>query len=366
MRWRREVVCALIACALGVVAPTLPAGATTVTPTFSYIGVPLPPAWEICVLAEVHAPLTAANVADLDLWQIAEGGSTDNSNTYNPFNTKRAHDTSGTPLPMTLTSIGFPAFASWPAGCAATAATMLQPNMALIVRTLQSGSAPTPTAFLTVVDETPWCAPDNGVPCYSELISQGAQPATASAAMSLYNGTTASVAAYGAQVAQVVAVEQRLATDQQALVAADQAVVAAEQGAQGALDRLRSLAVYEYTSNTSINHELSLKGFNTPDVKEELTQYYETLDANQQAGLYDEAKAVVVQAQTQRDAAAASVAQTTADLAAAQATVARTARDLQREAGGFLTAGACGAVLPSGLTGTSLAAALHACLTSLM
>jgi hypothetical protein len=360
-----EGLCAVLACVVAVVVPCAPSGAAKAVPQFSYTGVPLPPAWEICVLAEVHAPLTAANVVDLDLWQLAEGGSTDNSNTYNPFNTKRAHDVSGAPLPMTFTSIGFPAFANWPAGCAATAATILQSNMARIARALAAGNTPTPAAFLTVVDQTPWCAPENGVPCYSQLISQGARPATASAAMPLYNGTAASVASYGGQVTQVGAIAQQLVTEQQDLAAADQAVAAAQQGAQAALDRLRSLAIYEYTSNTSINHELSLKGFNTPDVKEQLTQYYESLDANQQSGLYDQAKAVVIVAQAHRDAAAAAVAQTSTALAGAQATLARTTRDLQREAGGFLTAGACGAYLPSGLAGASLVTGLRACLSSL-
>jgi len=363
LRWAG--LCAVAAGTITVVAPSVPAGATTAPPSFGYRGVPLPPAWEICVLAELRAPLTAANVDDLDLWQIAEGGSTDNSNTYNPFNTKRAHDASGAPLPMTMSSNGFPAFANWPAGCAATTATILQSNMALIARTLQASSAPTPAAFLKIVDQTPWCAPDHGVPCYSTLISEGARPETPSAAMPLYNGTAASVAVYSGQVAQVAAVQEQLGTQQQALAAADQTLVAAQQGVQGALDQLRSLAVYEYTSNTSLNHELSLKGFNTPDVKEELTQYYETLDANQQAGAYDQAKGVVVQAQAHRDAAAAAVAQTTANLASAQATVTRTARDLQREAGGFLTAGACAAYLPSGLAGVPLVAGLQGCLASL-
>jgi hypothetical protein len=356
---------ALTAAALAVVVPSVAARGATVTPTFTFSGVPLPPAWEICVLAGLHAPLTAANVADLDLWQIAEGGSTDNSNAYNPFNTKRAHDVAGAPLAMTLTSIGFPAFANWPAGCAATVATILQPNMAPIAAALQAGSARSPAAFLAVVDATPWCAPDNGVPCYSDLISEGAEPATSSAAMPLYNGTAASVAAYDGQVAQAAAIAMQLVADEHTLASDDEAVAAAQQAVQAALDRLRSLAVYEYTSNTSINHELNLKGFETPDVKEELTQYYEHLNADQQAGLYDEAKTAVVQAQARRDEAAAVVAQTSASLSSAQAVVAHTARDFQREAQGFLTAGACASFLPSGLAGAPLASGLRACLSSL-
>lgn len=355
----------MAACALVSFATPLRAGAGTVSPPSGYGGAPLPPAWEICVLSELHAPLTAANVADLDLWQIAEGGSTANGNAYNPYNTKRGDDASGASLPHSTTSNGFPSFANWPAGCAATTATILQPNMALIARTLQASSARSPAGFLSIVDQTPWCAPDNGVPCYSALIAEGAVPASKSAAMPLFTGTQASVAAYGGQVAQVATFAQQLDTERQQLAAAQQAVTDDEQGVQAALDRLRSLAVFEYTSNTQINHELSLKGFNVPDVKEQLTQYYETVDAGQQVGLVNQAKAVLVQAQAHRDAVAAAVSQTSGALADAQATVARTARDLQREAAGFATAGACGTYLPPALAGDSLMAGLHACLSSL-
>ncbi len=47
----------------------------------------LPAGWELCVLQGVAAPATQANVDDLDVWQAAEGGSTNNSAAYNPFNT---------------------------------------------------------------------------------------------------------------------------------------------------------------------------------------------------------------------------------------------------------------------------------------
>lgn len=362
---RRAALFALVTCSLGAFVAPVRASAVPVAPPSGYVGVPLPPAWEICVLSELHAPLTAANVADLDLWQIAEGGSTANSNNYNPYNTKRGIDASGASLPHATTSNGFPAFANWPAGCAATTATILQPNMALIARTLQASSAPSPAAFLSIVDQTPWCAPDNGHPCYSGLIAEGAFPASSSAALALYAGSQVSVAAYGGQVAQVAALASQLGSERQELAAADQAVAADQQGVQAALDRLRSLAVFEYTSNTQVNHELALKGLNVPDVKEQLTQFYESVATNQQVGLVNQAKTVLVQAQAHRDAVAASVNQTTAALAGAQATVARTENDLRRDAGGFVTAGACGGFLPSGLAGAPLAAGLSACLSSL-
>ena len=52
----------------------------------------LPAGWELCVLQGVTAPATPANVDDLDEWQAAEGGSTNNSAAYNPFNTLRTTD----------------------------------------------------------------------------------------------------------------------------------------------------------------------------------------------------------------------------------------------------------------------------------
>ena len=48
---------------------------------------PLPPGWELCILQGISAPATAANVADLDEWQAAEGGSTNNTAAFNPYNT---------------------------------------------------------------------------------------------------------------------------------------------------------------------------------------------------------------------------------------------------------------------------------------
>src|SRR6202012_397109 len=88
---------------------------------------PLPPGWELCVLEGVNAPATAANVADLDEWQAAEGGSTNNTAAYNPFNTLRTTDNTGAAIAGAVTSAnGFPAFPSWAAGCAATVGTLFQ------------------------------------------------------------------------------------------------------------------------------------------------------------------------------------------------------------------------------------------------
>ena len=90
---------------------------------------PLPPGWELCVLEGLAAPATPANIADLDEWQAAEGGSTNNTAAFNPFNSLRTTDVTGAPIPGVDTSNNFPAFSTWAAGCSATVATLYQPNM---------------------------------------------------------------------------------------------------------------------------------------------------------------------------------------------------------------------------------------------
>ena len=138
------------------------------------IGTPLPPGWELCVLQGVGAAGTADNVANLDEWQVAEGGSTNNTAAYNPFNTRQVTDSTGAPLPVVISSDGFPAFATWAAGCSATVATLLQPSMAPIVDALIAGAVSPPGIFLSDVDQSPWCAPSaDGIPCYATEILGG-------------------------------------------------------------------------------------------------------------------------------------------------------------------------------------------------
>jgi len=57
------------------------------------------------------------------------GGSTNNTAAYNPFNVRQVTDSTGAALPAVVMSDGFPAFATWAAGCAATVAALLQPIM---------------------------------------------------------------------------------------------------------------------------------------------------------------------------------------------------------------------------------------------
>jgi hypothetical protein len=197
------------------------------------VGTPLPPGWELCVLAGVNAPATKANVSDLDEWQVAEGGSTNNTAAYNPFNTRRTTDPQGAPLPVTSMVGGFPAFPDWLTGCSATVATLLQPNMWVITAALRAGNVAPPGQFLVDVDGSAWCAPSaTGQPCYETAIaaSGGSIPGVSSASLALtvYGNVQSDLRAYqdakttvasqqGTQVAlalQVVKAQTRVATAQ--------------------------------------------------------------------------------------------------------------------------------------------------------
>src|SRR5271156_7254321 len=132
---------------------------------------PLPPGWELCVLEGLAAPATPANIADLDEWQAAEGGSTNNTAAYNPFNSLRTTDATNAPIPGVDSANGFPAFPTWAAGCSATVATLFQPNMWVITAALRAGNITPQAAFLAEVDQSQWCAPSStGEPCYVNAI----------------------------------------------------------------------------------------------------------------------------------------------------------------------------------------------------
>ncbi len=164
------LVLALVTAGLGGTALAWTAGNTPAAASGG--GTPLPPGWELCVLEGLSAPATSANVTDLDEWQAAEGGSTNNTAAFNPFNTGRTTDTNGAPIPGVVPSAnGFPAFTDWAGGCSATVATLFQPNMWVITAALRAGTVAPPAAFLAVVDQSAWCAPSpDGLPCYASSL----------------------------------------------------------------------------------------------------------------------------------------------------------------------------------------------------
>lgn len=342
------------------------AGAET-APAPAYFGTPLPAAWELCVLSGVGARATGANVADLDLWQVAEGGSTANDNSYNPFNTRRDTDVNGNVLPAVITSLDFPAFSGWSAGCAATVATILQSNMAPIAAALVASDQGSPPGFLSLVDTTPWCAPDDGVPCYATLIALGVEPGPSSA-LTLLSDASASVGSYGQDVATVGSLQQTLAAEQQQLTAADAAVTAAQQGVQQALDALRTLAIYDYTSDNTLDNDLNLKQFEAPDQSEQLKQYYEGIDDDQQVALCAQAERLLAQDQAHRSLVLSSIAQTTSALNSAQDAATRMVAKLDGDLGMLQAAGTCGGIDPvdgGWAAASGMAAALAGCVATL-
>jgi hypothetical protein len=215
---------------------------------------PLPPGWELCVLEGLNAPATAANVVDLDEWQAAEGGSTNNTAAYNPFNTERTTDATNAPIPGADSANGFPAFPSWAAGCSATVATLFQPNMWVITAALRAGNVTPQAAFLAVVDQSQWCAPSRtGVPCYVNAmeVSPGSLvlAVPASSALDVYGNVNKDLQTYQQSLATVAADQNEMGIRDFALAVADSHVTTA-QGHLGAASRsLQSFAVNEYISS---------------------------------------------------------------------------------------------------------------------
>ena len=216
---------------------------------------PLPAGWELCILQGVNAPATPANVADLDEWQSAEGGSTNNTAAYNPFNTARTTDVNNTPLPLTISANGFPAFTDWIAGCAATVATILQPNMTTIAAGLRSGAVTPPTAFLAVVDQSQWCAPSaDGTPCYSDMIlgttgSLATEVLNASPALEVYGNVRSDLRSYQLSLVAAATEQEVISTTDQQLTAAQANASTARSRASAAEGALRRFAINEYVNS---------------------------------------------------------------------------------------------------------------------
>ncbi len=216
---------------------------------------PLPAGWELCILQGVSAPASQANVANLDEWQAAEGGSTNNTAAFNPFNTARTTDVNNNPLPETSSANSFPAFNNWLAGCAATVATILQPNMSTIAAGLRAGNVTPSSAFLAVVDQSQWCAPSaDGTPCYANQIlgttgNLANAVLSASSALDVFGNVRSDLRSYQLAVAAVASAQQTVLTTNQQLSAAQTSLTTAEAHASHAVAALRRFAVGEYESS---------------------------------------------------------------------------------------------------------------------
>lgn len=273
---------------------------------------PLPAGWELCILQGVGAPATQANVADLDEWQLAEGGSTNNTAAYNPFNTGRTTDVNNTPLPLAISANGFPAFTDWISGCAATVATILQPNMTPVAAALLAGNVSPPPAFLAVVDQSQWCAPSpDGTPCYADMIGGAtgdlAQAVlSASSALNVFGNVRADLHTYQNAVTIDALAQLAVSTTNQQLSAAQSILTSARARAAGAEAALRRFAVNEYVNSglyeaSPLVNGASSSSFGTPSQIGEVAHQYATFVASDLLAETQAATAAVKVAAAQRN-----------------------------------------------------------------
>ncbi|HEX3333859.1 MAG TPA: hypothetical protein VHS57_05930 [Acidimicrobiales bacterium] len=312
----------------------------------------LPSGWELCILQETNAPLTPENVADLDGWQVQEGGSTNNTAAYNPFNTGRTTDAGGNPLP-TVGSSGFPAFANWLAGCAATTATLLQPNMATIVAALRAGNVSPSAAFLALVDQSQWCAPSaDGVPCYASAIlgSAASLPGgvlSGESALDVYGNVKSDLHSY--QLASLA-----VANDKSGVAAKSQQAGAATSEAKSLRTRfnasqraLKNFAVDEYmssglyTSSSITNPAPSDRPFGPQTANGVVAQQYESVAATAVLARSEKAAEALRAAIARRNAAAKSLQQVVSLLSTDTATENRALVRLVGDVATMQAAGAC-------------------------
>jgi hypothetical protein len=330
---------------------------------------PLPPGWELCVLQGLTAPLTPANLTDLDAWQAAEGGSTNNSAAYNPFNTLRTTDATGAPIPGVTSANGFPAFANWQGGCAATVATLDQPNMWVITAALQGGNVSPAAAFLAVVDQSQWCAPSaGGLPCYASSVLglAGNLPAVlpASSALNVYGDVLSDLHAYQQDIAAQTADEGVLTQRDLDLASTDSAVTAAR-GQFGAASRaLRGFAINEYVSSGLYSGAPLVTSSNTEPITPSTPKDSDGVVVQQYLGVAaanlitrdSQAEGTVKGAEQQRDDAAKAVSQAAVTLASDEAAENRDLTQLVQDVAALERAGACTTVTitaPAPAAGTS-------------
>jgi len=298
-------------------------------PGGTVVGTPLPSGWELCILQGVGASPTQANVANLDEWQVAEGGSTNNAAAYNPFNTRQVTDPTGAPLPVAITSDGFPAFATWTAGCAATVATLLQPSMAPIVAALRAGTVSPPGIFLSDVDQSPWCAPTTqGIPCYAtEILGGELLEALFSGGSGQLNDALTSFSDTGADLRSYQADASVTAVDQEALASRNDQLATTQHAlalARGTLARatqaLRRLAIDAYTSDSLTRSDADIPLFGASDQQDMIAQYLGNIAATVLAVRYEQAESAVKASISEQQAAQTAVAQATSVFDSATAT----------------------------------------------
>jgi hypothetical protein len=305
------------------------------------------------VLQGLTAPATQANVSDLDEWQAAEGGSTNNTAAYNPFNTGRMIDASGAPIPGAVSANGFPAFANWPDGCAATVATLFQPNMWSITSALRAGDVAPPGAFLAVVDQSAWCAPSAGVPCYtSSILGAAATLPTVpahSSALDVYGNVKSDLRSFEQALAAVTADQGVVLTRDQQLAAAEAQVSTARSQYDAAIRALKKFAIEEYVSS-GLYAEATLTPGNSatpygPQTAEGVTeQQYLGIAATNLLARTQMAAAAEKASITGRASAIRAVSQATSTLASDEAAERQSLTELVDDVATLQNAGACTSV----------------------
>ena len=318
---------------------------------------PLPPGWELCVLEGVAAPATPANIADLDEWQAAEGGSTNNTAAFNPFNSLRTTDVTGAPIPGVDTSNNFPAFSTWAAGCSATVATLYQPNMWVITAALRAGNVTPASAFLAVVDQSAWCAVSPaGVPCYVNEVLSGADSLPASlpvsSALNVYGNVKSDLQSYQQSIEAVSADQSEVGIRDLALAAADSNVATARSQFGAASRSLQKFAVNEYVSSglysgaplVSSGGTRPLTASTPEDSDGVVVQQYLGVAANNLLAQEGAADGVFKGAEQRRDAASKALAQAAVTLTSDQAAENKDLTQLITDVGTLEHAGACATV----------------------
>jgi hypothetical protein len=318
---------------------------------------PLPPGWELCVLEGLAAPATPANVADLDEWQAAEGGSTNNTAAFNPFNSLRTTDLTGAPITGVDTSNNFPAFSTWAAGCSATVATLYQPNMWVITAALRAGNVTPASAFLAVVDQSAWCAVSPaGVPCYVNEVLSGAASLPASlpvsSALDVYGSVTSDLSAYQKSIQTVSTDQNEIGIRDLALAAASSNVATAHTQLGAASRSLQKFAVSEYVNSglysgaplVSNGGTQPLTGSTPQSSDGVVAQQYLGVAANNLLTKQGAANGVFKDAEQRRDAASKALAQAAVTLTSDQAAENQDLTQLIKDVATLEHAGACATV----------------------
>ena len=291
-------------------------------------------------------------MADLDEWQAAEGGSTNNTAAYNPFNTQRTTDATNAPIPGVDSTNGFPAFPTWAAGCSATVATLFQPNMWVITAALRAGNVTPQAAFLAVVDQSQWCAPSStGVPCYVNAmeVSPGSLTLAVppSSALDVYGNVTKDLQTYQQSLATVAA-DQNDGGDTRSRARGGGFARGQRPGQLGAASRsLQSFAVNEYISSGLYSGAPLVSNAGTqplsPSTPQDsdgvVVQQYLGVTANSLVTHDDAAVGVYKAAEQRRGAAAKALARAAVALTSDESAESRDLTQLMTDVGPWSTPG---------------------------